>query len=84
MTEQSNVINIDGKEFDIEKDLNKDQQYFINQIRSCQSKSANFLKDISELRFELDQITMSQDAFTNKLITSIKTDEEASLASEVS
>jgi len=77
MTEQTNVINIDGKEFDIEKDLNKDQQYFINQIRSCQSKSAN-------LRFELDQITMSQDAFTNKLITSIKTDEEASLASEVS
>ena len=77
MTEQTNVVTIDGKEFDFEKDLNKDQQYFINQIRSCQSKSAN-------LRFELDQITMSQDAFTNKLITSIKTDEEASLASEVS
>jgi len=73
----NNVVTIDGKEFNIEKDLNKDQQYFINQIRSCQSKSAN-------LRFELDQITMSQDAFTNKLITSIKTDEEASLASEVS
>ncbi len=73
----NNVVTIDGKEFDIEKDLNKDQQYFINQIRSCQSKSAN-------LRFELDQITMSQDAFTNKLITSIETDEEASLASEVS
>ena len=73
----NNVVTIDGKEFDIEKDLNKDQKYFINQIRSCQSKSA-------KLRFELDQITMSQDAFTNKLITSIKTDEEASLASEVS
>lgn len=73
----NNVVTIDGKEFDIEKDLNKDQQYFINQIRSCQSKSAN-------LRFELDQITMSQDAFTNKLITSIKTDEDAELASEVS
>jgi len=77
MSDQANVVTIDGKEFDFEKDLNKDQQYFINQIRSCQSKSAN-------LRFELDQITMSQDAFTNKLITSIKTDEEASLASEVS
>ena len=73
----NNVITIDGKEFDIEKDLNKDQQYFINQIRSCQSKSAN-------LRFELDQITMSQDAFTNKLITSIKADKDAELASEVS
>ena len=73
----NNVVTIDGKEFDIEKDLNKDQQYFINQIRSCQSKSAN-------LRFELDQITMSQDAFTNKLITSIKADKDAELASEVS
>ena len=73
----NNVITIDGKEFDFEKDLNKDQQYFINQIRSCQSKSAN-------LRFELDQITMSQDAFTNKLITSIKADKDAELASEVS
>ncbi len=77
MSDQANVVTIDGKEFDFEKDLNKDQQYFINQIRSCQSKSAN-------LRFELDQITMSQDAFTNRLIKSIKTDEEASLASEVS
>lgn len=73
----NNVITIDGKEFDFEKDLNKDQQYFINQIRSCQSKSAN-------LRFELDQITMSQDAFTNRLITSIKADKDAELASEVS
>ena len=73
----NNVITIDGKEFDFEKDLNKDQQYFINQIRSCQNKSAN-------LRFELDQITMSQDAFTNKLITSIKADKDAELASEVS
>jgi hypothetical protein len=72
-----NVITIDGKEFDIEKDLNKDQQYFINQIKSCQNKSAN-------IRFELDQVSASQEYFTNKLITSIKTDEEANLASEVS
>ena len=73
----NNVITIDGKEFDIEKDLNKDQQYFINQIKSCQTKSAN-------IRFELDQVSASQEYFTNKLITSIKTDEEANLASEVS
>ena len=65
-----NVITIDGKEFDFEKDLNKDQQYFINQIRSCQTKSAN-------IKFELDQVSASQEYFTNKLIASIKTDETA-------
>ena len=73
----NNVITIDGKEFDFEKDLNKDQQYFINQIRSCQTKSAN-------IRFELDQVSASQEYFTNKLITSIKADKDAELASEVS
>ena len=72
-----NVITIDGKEFDFEKDLNKDQQYFINQIRSCQTKSAN-------IKFELDQVSASQEYFTNKLIASIKADKDAELASEVS
>ena len=70
MAEQNNVITIDGKEFDFEKDLNKDQQYFINQIRSCQTKSAN-------IKFELDQVSASQEYFTNRLIASIKTDETA-------
>ena len=77
MAERTNIITIDGKEFDIEKDLNKDQQYFINQIKSCQTKSAN-------IRFELDQVSASQEHFTNKLISSIKSDKEAELASEAS
>jgi len=71
MTEQNNVITIDGKEFDFEKDLNKDQQYFINQIRSCQTKSAN-------IKFELDQVSASQEYFTNRLIASIKSEEGVS------
>ena len=71
MSEQSNVITIDGKEFDFEKDLNKDQQYFINQIRSCQTKSAN-------IKFELDQVSASQEYFTNRLIASIKSEEDVS------
>ena len=66
-----NVITIDGKEFDFEKDLNKDQQYFINQIRSCQTKSAN-------IKFELDQVSASQEYFTNRLIASIKSEEDVS------
>ena len=71
MTEQNNVITIDGKEFDFEKDLNKDQQYYINQIRSCQTKSAN-------IKFELDQVSASQEYFTNRLIASIKSEEGVS------
>ena len=71
MTEQNNVITIDGKEFDFEKDLNKDQQYYINQIRSCQTKSAN-------IKFELDQVSASQEYFTNRLIASIKSEESVS------
>jgi len=71
MAEQSNVITIDGKEFDFEKDLNKDQQYYINQIRSCQTKSAN-------IKFELDQVSASQEYFTNRLIASIKSEEGVS------
>lgn len=66
-----NVITIDGKEFDFEKDLNKDQQYYINQIRSCQTKSAN-------IKFELDQVSASQEYFTNRLIASINSEEGVS------
>ena len=68
MTEQSNVITIDGKEYNTE-DLSKDQTYWINQIKDLQAKSAN-------LRFQLDQVTVAQNAFTNSLIQSLKTEDK--------
>ena len=68
MTEQSNVITIDGKEYKTE-DLSQDQNYFINQIKDLQSKGAS-------LRFQLDQVTVAQNAFTNSLIQSVKGEEE--------
>ena len=68
MSEQSNVITIDGKEYKTE-DLSQDQNYFINQIKDLQSKAAN-------LKFQLDQITVAQNAFTNSLIQSVKGSEE--------
>lgn len=37
MTEQTNVITIDGKEYKKE-DLSQDQNYFINQIKICRLK----------------------------------------------
>jgi hypothetical protein len=68
MTEQTNVITIDGKEYKTE-DLSQDQNYFINQIKDLQAKAAN-------LKFQLDQITVAQNAFTNSLIQSVKGEEE--------
>ena len=69
MTEQkTNVITIDGKEYN-QEDLSQDQNYFINQIKDLQSKAAN-------LKFQLDQVTVAQNAFTNSLIQSVKGEEE--------
>jgi hypothetical protein len=50
--------------------MNEQQTYLINQIRSCQNKSAN-------IRFELDQVQAAQNVFTNELIKSVQeTDED--------
>jgi hypothetical protein len=68
MTEQNNVITIDGKEYN-QEDLSQDQNYFINQIKDLQAKAAS-------LRFQLDQVTVAQNAFTNSLIQSVKGEEE--------
>ena len=70
MTEQNNVITIDGKEYN-QEDLSQDQNYFINQIKDLQAKGAS-------LRFQLDQVTVAQNAFTNSLIQSVKGEEEES------
>ena len=69
MSEQTaNVITIDGTEYK-EEDLSQDQSYFINQIRDLQAKAGS-------LKFQLDQVTVAQNAFTNSLIQSIKGSEE--------
>ena len=66
--EKTNVITIDGKEYN-QEDLSQDQNYFINQIKDLQSKAAN-------LKFQLDQITVAQNAFTNSLIESLKSEDK--------
>ena len=68
MTEQSNVITIDGKEYN-QEDLSQDQNYFINQIRDLQAKAGS-------LKFQLDQVTVAQNAFTNSLIESLKSEDK--------
>ena len=67
METKSNVINIDGKEYN-QDDLDDKQTYLINQIKDLQAKGAS-------LRFQLDQVTVAQNAFTNSLIASLKSEE---------
>tara|TARA_R110000868_G_scaffold343623_1_gene604591 strand:- start:58 stop:288 length:231 start_codon:yes stop_codon:yes gene_type:complete len=65
--EKSNIITINGTEYS-QDDLNEDQTYLINQIKDLQGKSAN-------IRFQLDQISVAQSAFTNSLVASLKNEE---------
>jgi hypothetical protein len=68
MTQESKVINIDGKEYK-ESDLNQEQTYCIRQIRSLQNKCES-------LRFELDSSQMALQFATSKLISSLTTSED--------
>jgi hypothetical protein len=62
------VVNINGIKY-TEKDFNEEQSYLIKQLRSCKVKAAT-------LMFELDQIKVAEQAFTNAFLISMKTSEE--------
>ena len=62
-----NVITIEGKEYD-PSELDENENYLIAQIKDLQAKSA-------KIRFDLDQVTTAQNAFTNHLIQSVKNKE---------
>ena len=64
MTEENKIINIDGKEY-LKDDLNNDQTYCVNQLTDLQNKSNN-------LRFQLDQVSASQQVFLEKLKISLE------------
>ena len=70
----SEVININGTKY-TEEDFNEEQSYLIRQIRSCKAQIAN-------KKFELDQITVAENAFTNAFLVSMKAAEEESAENE--
>ena len=72
MTEKNNVITINGKEYE-ESAMDGQQMYLINQIRDLQGKAAS-------LRFQLDQVQVAQDVFTNSLIASVEESDEDEVA----
>lgn len=68
MTEKTNVISINGKEYE-ESAMDSQQVYLISQIRDLQAKANSF-------RFQLDQVQVALNAMTNSLIQSVETEEE--------
>ena len=64
----SEVININGTKY-TEEDFNEEQSYFIKQIRSLKVQIAN-------KKFELDQLQVAENAFTNAFMVSMKASED--------
>lgn len=62
--EEPNVIHINGTDYE-ENDLSEQQHYFINQIKDLQLKANN-------LKFQLDQVQVALDTFTNELLKSLE------------
>ena len=62
--EKSNIITINGTEYS-QDDLDNNQKLIVSHIKVLQQKVAN-------LRFELDQASVAQDAFINKLLASLE------------
>ena len=60
----SEVININGTKY-TEEDFNDEQKYLLRQIRSCKAKAA-------QLTFDLDQIKVAEQAFTQGFLVSVE------------
>lgn len=65
--EESNIIHINGTDYK-ENDLSEQQHYFINQIKDLQAKA-------NSLKFQLDQVQVALNTFTNELLGSFETKE---------
>jgi hypothetical protein len=71
MADEKNVININGTVYSPD-DLSQEQNYMIAQVKDLQVKT-------SQAKFNLDQLQVSLNYFTNKVIESIE-DLESNLA----
>jgi hypothetical protein len=61
---ESKIINIDGKEYQTD-DLSVEEKYCLQQLNDLQIKS-------QKLRFDLDQVSASQQVFLQKFKTSLQ------------
>ena len=69
MTEENRTITIDGKEYDYEE-LEDNQKSMVNQVIDLNNK-------VAQARFDLDQLTVAQDAFSKMLVASVNETPEA-------
>tara|TARA_R100000655_G_scaffold6558_4_gene18696 strand:+ start:4777 stop:4998 length:222 start_codon:yes stop_codon:yes gene_type:complete len=66
--DNSNIIKIYDKEYD-QNNFDANQKLIVSHIKVLQQKVTN-------LRFELDQSSVAQDAFINKLLASLEEPKE--------
>jgi hypothetical protein len=69
MTDENRMITIDGKEYDYEE-LEDNQKSMVNQVINLNNK-------VAQARFDLDQLTVAQDAFSKMLVASVNETSEA-------
>ena len=69
MTDENRMITIDSKEYDYEE-LEENQKSMVNQVINLNNK-------VAQARFDLDQLTVAQDAFTKMLVASVNETSEA-------
>ena len=63
------MITIDGTEY-TEEQLTDTQKYLVAQVQDIQGKMQN-------LQFQLDQLNVAKDAFSNQIVTSVREAQEA-------
>ena len=63
------MITIDDKEY-AEDELNDQQKYLVAQVQDIQTKMQN-------LQFQLDQLSVAKDAFSNQVVLSVRESDEA-------
>jgi hypothetical protein len=68
MTDKTNVININGNEYDPDK-MSDEQKYIVRQIRDLSSQE-------ERLNFQLDPVRVAKNAFINALIKSVEEKDE--------
>ena len=73
METDNNVVTLNGQDSS-EDTLDERQKYFINQIRDLQLKA-------NSLRFQLDQVVVAQDRFTEELVKTVEEEPELPQAS---
>ena len=69
MSGDSKMIDVDGEPYDIDS-FDDNQRYLLTQIE-------DLTKKVSSIKFQLDQVQVARDVFTQNLIQSLKEKRES-------